>query len=178
MSLSNITDDTRILVICEGVAEEVIIKKLLEEDMLVFPPERVLDITGVRSAVKVQAEYLNYDYDWPVIIMRLLDSLKENFKLGRLYKDKFSVINIYTRPEVEILQIIREGKYQKYTSGRQSTMKPSIYCVNELNMENVKTRAFLESYWDLGSLITTIKEYKRLKNLGKNELCFADLLKQ
>lgn len=56
-------------------------------------------------------------------------------------------------------------------------MKPSEYCVQVLGMNRVKSKLFLEGYWDAASLSATAWEYKRLHRLDKGEVCLADLLK-
>ena len=52
---------------------------------------------------------MNYDYDWPVCIARVLDSRKEKFRLGNLYRDRYQVKSYITHPEIEVLVILREG---------------------------------------------------------------------
>lgn len=162
--------------VCEGVCERYIVEKLLEDGLLVFPPEQVRAVTNIRGAKRIQSEFLDFDYEWPVSIIRLLDSKRENFKLGRLYKDRFEVCNVYTRPEVEMLNIIDKGQFAQYTNKFRSSMKPSMYCRDILGLGNVKDEGFPESYWSTESLVAAIMGYKRLMRLDKGELCLADLL--
>lgn len=56
------------------------------------------------------------------------------------------VVNLRTHPEIEMLVIINEGMYGKYTNGSKR-LKPSDYCKRELGMKQVKSRAWLERYW-------------------------------
>lgn len=175
-SLSEDLLESHPIFVCEGVCERYIVETLKEEGLLAFPPEQIRAITNTRGAKKIQEEYLNYNYEWPVSIIRLLDSKKENFKLDRLYRDRFEVCNIYTRPEIEMLNIINEGQYNRYTNKFKSSVKPSTFCMDELDLGNVKAKDFPKSYWNTGSLVAAIKEYKRLMKLEKNELCLADLL--
>lgn len=178
MSALTLPENAHVLIACEGAAEEVIVSKLIDSGRFFMPPDRVVDITRKRGARQIQENYLNYDYDWPVAILRILDSRNERFKLGNLYKDAFPVVNIYTRPEIEILQIINEGHYQAYTNGFQSSMKPSAYCVEHLKMSGIKEKGFLAGYWQADELVHSIREYKRLKRLDKDELCLADLIEE
>ena len=61
---------------CEGTAEQVVVRKLLEADVLVFPAVDVVEVTRKRKASDIQADFLGFDYDWPVCIVRVLDSRK------------------------------------------------------------------------------------------------------
>ncbi len=137
--------------ICEGAAEEVIINLLLEHDKLIFKKESLLGgkVERTRTAKKITGMYLNQDYAKEVNILRILDSRKENFKLGKIYIDKFPVYNIYTRPEIEMLIIISKGHYQKF-SQRATNEKPSEYCKRVFNMGDVKSQAFIRQYFNNG----------------------------
>lgn len=121
-----------------GTAEQVAVDILLEADALVFSEADVVDVTRLRKASDIQDNYLNLDYDWPVCIVRVLDSRKERFKLGNLYADRFPVANYATHPEIEVLAIIREGAWRRWHGGR---MKPSDFCKQELGMHEVKRKA-------------------------------------
>lgn len=68
-----------------------IVTKLVEADALIFPKGDVVDITRKRKSVDIQSEYLGFEYDWPVCIVRVLDSLRERFKLGPLYANRYPV---------------------------------------------------------------------------------------
>lgn len=162
--------------VCEGVCERYVIKTLRDEGLLVFPPGQIRAITNIRGAKAIQEEFLGFDYAWPVSIIRLLDSKRENFKLDRLYRDRFEVCNIYTHPEIEILNIINEGHFDRYTNRFRGKMKPSRYCMDMLGLGDVKSQDFPGSYWNAESLANAVRGYKRLMRLDKGELCLADLL--
>ena len=74
-----------------------------------------------------------------------------------------------------MLVIIREGKYADY-SKRKSSTKPSVYCKDVLRMRDVKSKGFLEEYWDAESIAVAALEYRRLSHLGHDELCLADII--
>lgn len=171
-----VDSSSHVVISCEGRCEEFVIGLLKDADAFVFPSENIIAITGLRSSRSIQQEFLNYDYDWPVTILRVADSLKERFALGVLYRDRFEVETLYTRPELEILIIIREGRWKEYQKVK-SREKPSMYCKRELGMGKVKSRKLLEGYWDVDSLISSCREYKRLHSAAKGELCLADVLK-
>lgn len=165
------------LIICEGTAEEVVIKKLIDADALIFPQEDVIEVTRTRKASEIQANYLSYDFPWPVCIMRVLDSRKESFQLGSLYVNRYPVINVFTHPEMEALVIVREGMWQQWSKVK-SSVRPSVYCKQELGMKKIKRAAFLEAYWDVGSIVAAVRDYRRLSKIPAGELCLADVIKE
>lgn len=178
--MSNVRDEARELLVrchaiisCEGTAEQVVAEKLLEADALVVPAENVIGVTRKRSAAGIKEDYLNYDYPWPVCIVRVLDSRTEKFSLGKLYA-RFRVLSFITYPEAEILAVMREGAWDKW---KRSGKKPSDFCKQDLGMSEIKSNEFLTVYWDVDSIAATAREYKRLSKIGKDELCLADLIR-
>ena len=162
------------IISCEGTAEEVIVRKLLEADALVFPRGNLVEVTRKRKSREIQEEFLNYDYGWPVCILRVLDSRGERFSLGTLYAGRFPVRSFFTHPEIEILVIIKEGQWKVWKKGQK---RPSQYCRENLRMDKVKQRDFLEGYWDAVSIAAAAREYRRLSHIGKDEYCLADLIR-
>lgn len=163
------------IISCEGTAEEVVVRKLLMADALIFAKDDVLEVTRKRKARDIQSEFLNYDYEWPVCILRVLDSKSEGFKLGTLYAKRFPVWSFYTHPEIEILAIINEGKWRSWKNAQK---RPSQFCKEELRLGDIKQRAFLDEYWDAGSIAVAAREYRRVSRLAKGELCLADLIRE
>ncbi|WP_165044986.1 hypothetical protein [Adlercreutzia sp. ZJ138] len=162
------------LISCEGTVEQVAVEILLAADALVFPEADVVDVTRLRRAADIQVEYLNYDYDWPVCIVRVLDSRKERFKLNNLYAERFPVVSYVTHPEMEVLAIIREDAWGRWHG---SHVKPSDFCKRELGMREIKRADFLRGYWDADALTAAAREYRRLSKIPKGELCLADLIR-
>ena len=173
---NRINSESHVLFVCEGTFEQVMVETLLAADAFVMSKSNVVGITRSRKASQVQEGFLNYDYDWPVTIVRIIDSRKEKFKLGKLYSDRYEVVNVHTRPEAEMLVIAKEGRFTDYAK-HKSKMKPSEYCVQVLGMGRVKSREYLQDYWDAESLYAAAREYKRLQKLDKGEVCLADILK-
>ncbi|MGN0262624.1 MAG: hypothetical protein ACI4B9_07295 [Eggerthellaceae bacterium] len=162
------------IISCEGTAEQIAIETLLSKDALIFPKADVVSVTRTRKAADIQTEFLNYDYDWPVCIIRILDSRKERFKLGNLYSERFPVLSYVTHPEMEVLAIIREDAWNQWHKSRK---KPSDFCKQELGMSEIKRANFLKDYWDADSLTAAACEYRRLSKIPKGELCLADLIR-
>lgn len=96
-----------VLCICEGTAEEVILNRLLDENCLIFNRDQVIDkaLTRIRQARKIESSFLNRDFAKEVVILRIIDSRREKFNLGKLYRERFSVYDILTTPEIEMLMV-------------------------------------------------------------------------
>lgn len=163
--------------ICEGTAERVIIDLLLDNDKLIFSRDDLLEheIIRCRNAKKFEEQYLRKGFTEQITVLRILDSRREQFRLSRAYADKVKVINVITAPEIEMLVIFNEGKYKDY---KKSNMKPSDYCKSELKFHDVKSEEFVKEYFkNIDTLISAIREYKRVANIRNTEFALADILK-
>lgn len=163
--------------ICEGSAEEAIIDILVDNGLLLFSRSEMLDecVIKCRSGKRFEERYLRKGFDGKISVIRVLDSRKENFRLSKAYEHKVDVINVITAPEIEMLIIIAEGKYDDY---KQSGKKPSEYCKIVLHLHYVKTYDFVSSYFsDPDILVSAIKEYRRLSKIPKGEYTLIDLLR-
>lgn len=119
-----------------------------------------------------------------VIMEILLDNDRLFFDRSQLLEEtlircrdakKFGVINVITAPEIEMLVIFAE---KKYTAFKNSRKRPSDFCTQDLGLNNVKNRAFVQEYFqDVDRLVDAIEEYKRVSHLPKGEYALADLLK-
>ena len=109
----------------------------------------------------------------------MLDSRCENFNLITAYKHQVDkVVDIITAPEIEMLVIIAEEKYEDFHSKRHQHKKPSDYCKQVLKLKDVKKKGFIQDYFsDVKKLLNAIKEYDRLHKKRDGELSLADLLK-
>lgn len=177
-----------VICILEGSAEEVIIKKLFESDKLIFKNGDVYDgcklirkFSRTRKGRKFAKENLEMDYgEKHINILRILDSEREIFCPGRVYEERIrageiQIFNILTRPEIEMLIIINEGHYSRFTN-RRGGISTNAYCKIELNMKKVKSSKFISNYFsDLDVLINSISEYKRL-HPRRDEYSIFDLL--
>ena len=156
--------------ICEGTAEQVIINILLDNNKLIFDRKDLLeeDVLRSRSGQKFEQQYLRKGFDDKITVLRILDSRNENFKISRAYQHKIDVINIITAPEIEMLIICNENKYEDYKKSKE-----------DLSYKNVKSKTFITEYFeDVDSLINAIKEYKRVSNIPNHESSLFDLLKK
>ena len=97
--------------ICEGSAEAAIIDILVDNGLLIFSRDEMLDekVIRCRNAKRFEEQYLRKGFDSQISIIRILDSRREEFRLSKAYEHKIDVINVITAPEIEMLIIHSEG---------------------------------------------------------------------
>ena len=137
--------------ICEGSAEEAIIDILVDNDLLIFKREEMLEecVIRCRSAKRFEERYLRKGFDEQISVIRILDSRREEFRLSKAY-DQFK----------------RSGK------------KTSEFCKTNLRMHDVKSYDFVKQYFSNPQLLVkAIKEYRRTANIPKGEYSLSDLLR-
>ncbi len=175
----NIPSTSLIACICEGGAETVIMDILLDNDLLIFKREQLLEESVLpRTSVKeFERRYLRLAFDQRILILRVIDSRGEEFNLSRAYKCQVDIINVITAPEIEMLIIASQKKYEDYC--KSGVKKPSDYCKINLGIKNVKSPSFVEEYFaDPNFLIESIKEYNRVHKQKNGEASLYDLLKK
>lgn len=137
--------------VCEGSAEAAIIDILIDNDLLIFSRENMIEegVIRCRNGKTFAERYLRKGFKNQVSIIRILDSRREVFRLGKAY-ERFK----------------RSGK------------KPSEFCKVDLRMYNVKAYDFVRDYFrEPQTLVHSILEYSRMSNVPKGEYSLADLLK-
>lgn len=163
--------------ICEGSAEAAIIDILVDNGLLIFTREEMLEesVIRCRSAKKFEERFLRKGFKDKISVIRILDSRREDFRLSKVYEHKIDVINVITAPEIEMLIILNEGAYDRF---KRSGKKPSEFCKTDLHMHNVKSYDFVKNYFSNSkTLVNAIKEYRRIANIPKGEYSLSDLLK-
>lgn len=168
----------KIAVICEGGAETAIMELLLDADRLIFTENDLYydEIIRCRSAETFERRYLKLRIEFKLTIIRVLDSRREKFRLSQPYCDKVDVINVITSPEIEMLIILNEGKYDQF---KKSGMKPSEYCKQIFKNENLKSRKWVRDYFkNIDDLVRSIRMYDRVSAVRKGEYTLLDLLKK
>ncbi len=174
----NIPSTSLIACICEGGAETAIMDILLDNNLLIFTREQMIEESVLpRTSVKeFEQRYLRMAYDQKILILRVIDSREERFNLSKAYRCQVDVINVITAPEIEILIIASKKMYDEYC--RSGIRKPSDYCRNTLGIKRVKSPAFIKEYFgDAGFLINSIKEYHRVHKQKNGEASLYDLIK-
>lgn len=132
--------------LCEGSMEQAIMEIWLENNRLIFEREQLLEeeILRCRSAKNFERDYLNKTTN-----------------------------EMITSPEIEMLVIHAEGKYDDYSRKR---MKPSDYVKQYLKMSEIKSYEFAKKYFnDANILVNAIQQYKQKSANRSGTL--ADLLK-
>lgn len=173
----NISTSSLIACICEGGAESIIMDILLDSNRLLFSREQMIEERVLpRTSVKeFERRYLRVAYDQKVLILRVIDSRSEAFNLSKAYRCQVEVINVITAPEIEMLIIASQKKYEEYC--RSGVKKPSEFCKNNLGIKNVKSPEFIKNYFDDPDyLIESIKEYHRVHKQKNNEASLYDLI--
>lgn len=163
--------------ICEGAAEAAIMDLLLDNDLLIFTRKEMLEesVIRCRDAKTFESRYLRKNFNDLISIIRILDSRRENFKLSKVYESKVDVINVITAPEIEMLIILNENRYNEF---KKSAKKPSVFCKQELKMSSVKSYDFVRNYFkDTSTLERAIKRYSEVSKNRKDEYTLLDLLK-
>jgi hypothetical protein len=174
----DIPNTSLIACICEGGAETVIMDILLDNDLLIFNREQLINESVIpRTSVKeFEKNYLRLEYEQRILILRVIDSRGEEFNLSKAYRCQVDVINVVTAPEIEMLIIASKDKYEDFC--RSGIKKPSEYCKSALKIKNVKSPKFIKEYFgDSKFLIESIKKYHRIHKQKNNEATLFDLLK-
>lgn len=167
-----------IIISCEGAAEREIMNLLSDNDKLIFSKEKIITITNYRKAEDIQENYLMRYYDGKVLLLRIIDSRREKFRLQKPYNERCIVIDINTVPEIEILTIISKRKFDEYNRRYKNKMKPSDYCKQILGIKDIKKRGYIKSQFinNIDILVRLLMEYERLTK--RNGMLFIkDLLK-
>ena len=163
--------------ICEGSAENAVMDILLDNDLLIFTREEMLEeeVIRCRDGRRFEEKYLRKGFPDKISVIRILDSRRETFKLSKAYAHKVDVINVITAPEIEMLIIFNEDKYKEF---KKSGKKPSDFCREDLKMTKVKSYSFVKGYFsDPEILLAAIKKYHEISKIRKSEYTLLDLLK-
>ncbi len=163
--------------ICEGSAENAIIDILLDNNLLIFSREEMLEekVLRCREGKRFEERYLRKGLEGKVSIIRILDSRHEEFKISKAYKYMVDVVNVITAPEIEMLIIFNENKYREF---KKSGKKPSEFCKTRLKMTDVKSYSFVKKYFaDSEILVKAITKYHQMSKIQKDEYTLLDLLK-
>lgn len=177
----------RILLMCEGKNEEVILNILLDNNMLKFTRD---DLIGLKP-------YAVRQLNLPVLITELKHNASKVYvyRIGDKQSDKLSIPselknivikdNIFkfcTKPEFEILLIINEGLLKNYEKVKNK-MSAKSFAKEYIKLNGKKydqSTEFIKEYYgnDVNNLVNNIKEYKRYKKShARDELYLVDILK-
>lgn len=157
--------------ICEGGAETAILDLLLDQNKLIFSRDDLLEgeILKTRKGKDFETRYLKKDFSGKITVYRILDSRRENFKISKAYQHKVEVVNVITAPEIEMLIICNEGKYQEFE--KKKGMSPSEYCKSILKMKTSKvfhlSRSIFLIYQCWKKVFMNIRDYLKCEKVKK-----------
>lgn len=197
--LARAIGDDAVLFSCEGVAEQVIVDKLVTKHLTFIDRNRIITdpynddawSTRDRSGESLARDFLTQDYGRNVTILCIQDQLGHRTLLRQPYAEHARTINVTTHPEIEMLIVCREDKLDEYNSwkshhrgAKNSKLKPSLFCKEELgkddrNFRNIKKYPFLNQYWDdADTLVRALELYREMTSAKKqgDDFLLADLL--
>lgn len=166
-----------VLISCEGAAEAVIAKTLIENNRLIVPREQLIEdektgerFTELRKPDDILNAFARYDYtlngnDGMFALARIVDKAARTGRADKHYRGIALPFDFVTRPEIEMLMVIKEGKLRAWNAAREKrpTLKVSEFCKSELRIKSSKSRSYLERYWsDPDELVRCIREYHRI----------------
>ena len=87
--------------ICEGAAENAIMDILLDEDLLVFSREEMLEesVIRCRDGKKFEQKYLRKGFAEKISVIRILDSRREKFKVSLKNEVLFKAETMHAAPK-------------------------------------------------------------------------------
>lgn len=187
--IQEVLGDNLIACICEGGAEDTYIRILLENNALIFDKSQLLEGEPIRERriKSFEKKYMGKRFSKKLVILRILDSRGEQFKISQLSKVNqqrvADVVNVHTRPEIEMILICAMDKvedYHRYVARKKEgsgTPKPSGYCREILGIRDCKRPVFLEQYFaDPEKLVEAIRKYRQKTSRDSNEFLLTDLL--
>ena len=175
----------------EGTAEQIIIERLFEDDLLCISRDRVVKDpmtfkpgTRSRKARDIEERFLGENYavrgSEGLLVARIVDSRSARFRFSKRYEGTAVVRSFFTRPEIEMLAIIHEDAYGSWLNAvkRNHNLRPSDYFSQNLGLRGIKRAEVLRDYWSDGlELARCIREYSSKKGKSRgDELMLADLL--
>ncbi len=179
----------RILLMCEGANEEVLLNILLDNKALNFERD---DLIGRRPyllrqlnnpIIKIELKH----YGLPVKVYRIGDTQNDKLKVPKDLKNIIKENQIYkycTKPELEMLFILNENLEKEYEKVK-SVETPKSFAKKYIKLNGRKydqSSQFYNTYYGgnhVDNLIQNIKKYKTYKkHHQKDELYLADLLKK
>ena len=177
----------KLLVMCEGPNEKAVVDMLLDAGCLEFSEDDLVGLT-VYHARQLTAPVIKTAlsiYTGEFEVYRIGDSMTDKLPSTE-YQGRIKGIRKFcTKPELEMLLIIAEGKeaeFEKVKAGKRK-MKPKDFC--KANVVHNRKRydnstQFYRDYFgsDIGTLVAVIEKYKQSHGAHKkDEEYLADLLK-
>lgn len=162
------------IVTSEGKCELYLVDQLIDSGHFFLTRDEIFDnrVFHIRQLKSIQSLINSLPIDEEIDVYRIGDTQHDEYDLTlfKLRENHIHIHKICTKPEIEILVIINEGKLNEYN---KSGLSPKGY-----------VKAYLsdcydfKQYIDNHSMLSAIKEYKRMKKHEKNELYMMDYIKE
>lgn len=178
----------KLLVLCEGPNEKAVVDMLLDAGRLKFSRDDLvgLEVFHARQlAAPIIKTNLNI-YTGEFTVYRIGDSMTDSLRIPADYQGRAKEVRKFcTKPELEMLLIIAEGKdaaFEKVKAGK-NRMKPKTFCKANVVHNHVRynnSTQFYRDYFgaDIDTLVQVIEKYKQTHGSHKkDEEYLADLLK-
>ncbi|MBC6309630.1 hypothetical protein HCJ66_08670 [Listeria sp. FSL L7-1582] len=169
--------------ICEGSTEQNLINLLLEQNLLSFSKDQLLEkntIKGLfRDSTKFTNRFLTRDYGDKKITIFIIQDKKTSYTIKDPYSKKIEgLYQFVTSPEIEMLMIHSLSLYKDYQKVK-STQKPSCFVAEKLKTspKKIKRKEFIEDFFTKHDLKTAIISHKSNSKKVSGSYFLADLLK-
>ncbi len=178
----------KFLVMCEGSNEKAVVDMLLDAECLKFSKDDLvgLSVYHARQLTAPIIKTVLSIYTGELEVYRIGDSLTDKLPVPADYQGRINRVRKFcTKPELEMLLIIAEGKeaeFEKVKAGKHRK-KPKDFCKSNV-VHNRKhydnSTQFYKDYFgsDIETLVEAIKKYRQTHGAHKkDEEYLADLLK-
>ena len=178
----------KLLVMCEGPNEKAVVDMLLDAECLEFTRDDLVNLT-VYHARQLTAPIIKTAlsiYTGEFAVYRIGDTMTDKLSIPADYKDRIKGVRKFcTKPELEMLLIIAEGKdaeFEKVKAGR-NRIDAKAFCKANVVYNRKHYDNSTQFYWDyfgsdIETLVRVIKKYKQTHGAHKkDEEYLADLLK-
>ena len=120
-----------VLVSCEGSFEAVVVKRLIEGNRLLMQSDYLVEdsrtaelYTRLRKPADIIARFLRYDYpseagDGKLVLARIVDKEAKTGRADRSYHGRVIPFDFVTRPEIEMLAVIKEDAESRWDAARR-----------------------------------------------------------
>lgn len=176
------------LVMCEGPNEKAVVEMLLDAGRMEFSRDDLVGLT-VYHARQLTAPVIKTAlsiYTGEFEVYRIGDTMTDKLSVPADYRDRIKGVSKFcTKPELEMLLIIAEGKetaFEKVKAGKKR-MKAKDFSKANIVHNRVyynNSTQFYRDYFgsDIEKLVEVIRKYKQSHGAhGKDEGYLADLLK-
>ena len=152
MNKPNLAEINQAFFLCEGSFEKDALNWIIEENRLIYSKDQIdLSYINYRSKKKEMLnKILEYETDTNSAIIYIHDSNNEVFSLPKnekqFLKDReIKIIDVITKPEIEILAILSDTKlYQKWNKTKNTS--PSSFCKANYGIDTKKKGACKELF--------------------------------